>query len=153
VIDFGYRAVHEMAVTGKAVIKAFYGRDAKHSYWNGCSAGGRQGLMAAPRYPEDFDAIVAGAPAINFTGRSAQAVWIGQATHKDEASALPQAKFAVIHDAVLAACDVKDGVKDGPGRSTKCKFDPKTLECSGADAPTCLTSAQVATVRRSTRRH
>ena len=148
VIDFGYRAVHEMAVTGKAVIKAFYGRDAKHSYWNGCSAGGRQGLMSAQRYPEDFDAIVAGAPAINFTGRSAQAVWIGQATHKDEASALPQAKFAAIHDAVLAACDAKDGVKDGVLEDpTKCKFDPKTLECSGADAPTCLTSAQVATVR------
>jgi len=148
VIDFGYRAVHEMAVTGKAVIKAFYGRDAKHSYWNGCSAGGRQGLMSAQRYPEDFDAIVAGAPAINFTGRATQAVWIGQATHKDEASALPQAKFAVIHDAVLAACDVKDGVKDGVLEDpTKCKFDPKTLECSGADAPTCLTSAQVATVR------
>jgi feruloyl esterase len=153
VIDFGYRAVHEMATTGKTLIKAFYGRDAKHAYWNGCSAGGRQGLMEAQRYPEDFDAIVAGSPAINFTGRSAQAVWIGQATHKDESSALPQAKFAVIHDAVLEACDgragsgdgVKDGVLDDP---TKCKFDPKILECKGADAPTCLTSAQVETVRK-----
>ncbi|HEV8415804.1 MAG TPA: tannase/feruloyl esterase family alpha/beta hydrolase [Bryobacteraceae bacterium] len=151
VIDFGYRAVHEMATTGKTLIKAFYGRDAKHSYWNGCSAGGRQGLMEAQRYPEDFDAIVAGSPAINFTGRSAQAVWIGQATHKDESSALPQAKFAVIHDAALEACDgrsgdgVKDGVLDDP---TKCKFDPKTLECKGADAPTCLTAAQVETVRK-----
>jgi feruloyl esterase len=135
VVDFGYRAVHEMAITGKALIKAFYGRDAKHSYWNGCSAGGRQGLMEAQRYPEDFDAIVAGAPALNFTGRATQAVWIGQATHKDEASALPQAKFAAIHDAVL----------EDP---TKCKFDPKVLECKGADAPTCLTSAQVETVRR-----
>ena len=149
VIDFGYRAVHEMATTGKALIKAFYGRDAKHSYWNGCSAGGRQGLMEAQRYPQDFDAIVAGAPAINFTGRSAQAVWIGQATHKDESSALPQNKFAAIHDAVLEACDAKDGVKDGVLEDpTKCKFDPKTLECKGADAPTCLTSAQVETVRK-----
>jgi feruloyl esterase len=153
VIDFGYRSTHEMATTGKALIKAFYGRDAKHSYWNGCSAGGRQGLVEAQRYPDDFDAIVAGSPAINFTGRSAQAVWIGQATHKDEASALPQAKFAAIHDAVLEACDgvskagdgVKDGVLDDP---TKCKFDPKILECKGADAPTCLTSAQVETVRK-----
>src|SRR5512141_88499 len=113
VIDFGYRAVHEMATTGKALIKAFYGRDAKHSFWNGCSAGGRQGLMEAQRYPEDFDAIVAGAPAINFTGRATQAVWIGQATHKDESSALPQAKFAAIHEAVLEACDGLDAVKDG----------------------------------------
>ncbi len=149
VVDFGYRAVHEMATTGKLLIRAFYGRDPRHSYWNGCSAGGRQGLMSAQRYPEDFDAIVAGSPAINFTGRSAQAVWIGQATHKDEASALPQAKFAAIHEAVLAACDAIDGVKDGVLEDpTKCKFDPKVLECKGADAPTCLTSAQVETVRR-----
>ena len=76
VLDFGYRAVHEMAVTGKVLIKAFYGRDPRHSYWNGCSAGGRQGLMSAQRYPEDFDAIVAGSQALNFTGRSTQAVWI-----------------------------------------------------------------------------
>jgi len=149
VIDFGYRAVHEMATTGKVLIKAFYGRDARHSYWNGCSAGGRQGLMEAQRYPEDFDAIVAGAPAINFTGRATQAVWIGQATHKDEGSAIPQSKFAMIHDAVLEACDAKDGVKDGVLEDpTKCKFDPKTIECKGADAPTCLTSAQVETARR-----
>ena len=152
-IDFGYRSTHEMAVTGKALIKAFYGRDAKHSYWNGCSSGGRQGLMEAQRYPEDFDAVVAGSPAVSVTGRAAQTVWIAQATHKDEASALPQAKFAVIHDAVMEACDgrpaagdgVKDGVLDDP---TKCKFDPKTIECKGADAPTCLTSAQVETVRK-----
>ena len=148
-IDFGYRAVHEMAATGKLLIKAFYGRDARHSYWNGCSAGGRQGLMSAQRYPEDFDAIVAGAPAINFTGRATQAVWIGQATHKDEASALPQMKLTAIHAAVLEACDTRDGVKDGVLEDpTRCKFDPQTLACKGADGPACLTSAQVETVRK-----
>ncbi|MGH9648123.1 MAG: tannase/feruloyl esterase family alpha/beta hydrolase, partial [Bryobacteraceae bacterium] len=113
VIDFGYRATHEMATSGKALIKAFYGRDAKHSYWNGCSAGGRQGLVEAQRYPEDFDAIVAGSPGLNWTGRSTQAVWIAQATHKEEGSAIPAAKFAAIHEAVLEACDARDGVKDG----------------------------------------
>jgi feruloyl esterase len=100
-------------------------------------------------YPADFDGIVAGAPALAFTGRSAQAVWIGQQTHKDAESALPQAKFAVVHDAVLAACDTLDGVKDGVLEDPrKCNFDPKTIECVGADAPACLTAAQVATVRR-----
>jgi feruloyl esterase len=148
VIDFGYRAVHEMAITGKALIKAFYGRDARHSYWNGCSAGGRQGLKAAQTYPEDFDAVVAGSPGLNWTGRSTQAVWIAQATHKDEASALPRAKLEAIHEAALEACDARDGVKDGViDEPRKCNFDPKVLECKGADAPTCLTSAQVETVR------
>lgn len=149
VIDFGYRSTHEMATTGKALIKAFYGRDAKHSYWNGCSAGGRQGLMEAQRYPEDFDAVVAGSPGLNWTGRSTQAVWIAQATHKDEGSAIPGAKFAAIHDAVLAACDARDGVKDGViDEPRKCNFDPKVIECKGADESTCLTSAQVETVRK-----
>jgi Tannase and feruloyl esterase len=148
VIDFGYRSVHEMATTGKALIKAFYGRDARHSYWNGCSAGGRQGLMEAQRYPEDFDAVVAGSPGLNWTGRSTQAVWIAQATHKEEGSAVPSAKFAAIHEAALAACDARDGVKDGViDEPRKCSFDPKTIECKGADEPTCLTSAQVETVR------
>ena len=149
VIDFGYRSTHEMATTGKALIKAFYGRDAKHSYWNGCSAGGRQGLVEAQRYPEDFDAVVAGSPGLNWTGRSTQAVWIAQATHKEEGSAIPAAKFAAIHDAALEACDARDGVKDGViDEPRKCSFDPKVLECKGADAPTCLTSAQVETVRK-----
>jgi feruloyl esterase len=149
VIDFGYRSVHEMATTGKALIKAFYGREAKHSYWNGCSAGGRQGLMAAQRYPEDFDAIVAGSPGLNWTGRSTQAVWIAQATRKEEGSAIPPAKFAAIHEAVLEACDARDGVKDGVvDEPRKCNFDPKAIQCKGADEPTCLTSAQVETVRK-----
>jgi feruloyl esterase len=148
VIDFGYRAVHEMAVTGKAVITAFYGRAPKHSYWNGCSAGGRQGLKAAQMYPEDFDAVVAGSPGLNWTGRATQAIWIGQATHKEEGSAIPQAKFAAIHAAVLEACDAKDGAKDGVLEDpTKCKFDPSVLLCKDADGPTCLTKAQVETAR------
>ena len=149
VIDFGYRSTHEMATTGKALIKAFYGRDAKHAYWNGCSAGGRQGLMEAQRYPEDFDAIVAGSPGLNWTGRSTQAVWIAQAAHKEEGAAIPAAKFAVIHDAVLEACDARDGVKDGVvDEPRKCSFDPKVLACKGADDGTCLTAAQVETVRK-----
>jgi len=138
-----------MAMKGKAIIKAFYGEDPKYSYWNGCSAGGRQGLMEAQRYPADFDAIVAGSPGLNWTGRSMQAVWIAQATHKDEASFVPNTKFAAIHNAALEACDALDGVKDGViDNPTRCHFDPKTIECKGADGPTCLTAPQVETVRR-----
>src|SRR5262249_51739652 len=111
VIDFGYRSTHEMAKKGKALIQAFYGPTDQHSYWNGCSAGGRSGLIEAQRYPDDFDGIVAGSPGLNWSGRAVQAVWIGQATHKDEASAIPPAKFAAIHKAALEACDAIDGAK------------------------------------------
>ncbi|MFM2125773.1 MAG: hypothetical protein RL328_2224 [Acidobacteriota bacterium] len=149
VIDFGYRAVHEMATIGKALVRARYGSPARRSYWNGCSGGGRQGLMEAQRYPEDFDGIVAGAPAIQTTGRSAQAVWIAQATHKSPEGALTPAKFEAVHSAVLAACDTLDGVKDGVLENPrKCNFDPKTIQCGGADATNCLTAPQVETVRR-----
>ncbi len=148
-IDFGYRAVHEMTVKSKAIIAAYYGDAPKLSYWNGCSAGGRQALMEAQRYPDDFNAVVAGSPGINWTGRSMQAVWIAQASHKDEASAIPPAKFPVIHKAALEACDAADGLKDGIiDDPTRCKFDPKVIECKGADEAGCLTAAQVETARK-----
>lgn len=147
-IDFGYRATHEMTIAAKAIIAKYYGRAPKLSYWNGCSAGGRQALMEAQRYPSDFDGIIAGSPGLNWTGRATQAVWIAQATHKDEASFIPPAKFALIHDGVLQACDARDGVKDGVLEDpTRCNFDPKVLECKDADGPACLTKAQVETAR------
>ncbi len=149
VIDFGYRSVHEMTVKSKALIAAFYGDGPKLSYWNGCSSGGRQGLKEAQKYPEDFNAIVAGSPAINLTGRAIQSVWIGQATHRDEGAAIPPSKFAMIHTAALDQCDTLDGAKDGIIEDpTRCKFDPKVLECKGEDSPSCLTSPQVETARR-----
>lgn len=149
VVDFGYRAVHELTVKSKAIIAAYYGDAPKLSYWNGCSSGGRQGLKEAQMYPEDFNAIVAGSPAINLTGRAIQAVWIGQATHREAGAAIPPAKFAMIHAAAIDQCDALDGAKDGIIEDpTRCKFDPKTIECKGDDSPSCLTSAQVETVRR-----
>ncbi len=149
VVDFGYRAVHEMTVKSKAIVAAFYGDGPKLSYWNGCSSGGRQGLKEAQKYPEDFNAIVAGSPAVNMTGRAVQAVWIGQATHREEGAAIPREKFAMIHAAALDQCDGLDGAKDGIIEDpTRCKFDPKTIECKGDDSASCLTAAQVETVRR-----
>jgi feruloyl esterase len=149
-IDFGYRAVHEMSEKGKALISAFYGNNARLSYFNGCSAGGRQAMKAAQKYPQDFDGIVAGAPALNSTGRAAFAVWVAQNDHKTEESYLPQSKFGLVHDAVLEACDAKDGVKDRVIENPRqCKFDPKVLQCAGSagDSAMCLTAAQVDTTR------
>ena len=143
-IDYGSRAVHEMTVKGKALVNAYYGNDARESYFNGCSAGGRQALKASQVYPNDFDGIIAGAPALNATGRAAFAVWIGQNMHKEEASYIPPAKYPALHDAVLQACDALDGVKDRVIENPRmCKFDPRVLQCTAGDSNSCLTSAQV----------
>ncbi len=149
-IDFGYRAVHELAVKSKAIIQAFYGQDPKYSYWNGCSAGGKQGLKEAQMFPTDFDGIIAGTPVSDWVGRALGAVWMGQATHETEGSAIPQAKYAAIHKAALEACaanlgGTKDNVIEDP---ESCKFDPVTIQCKGADASDCLTPAQVTTARK-----
>ena len=147
-IDYAYRSEHEMTVKAKAILSAFYSQSLKHSYWNGCSAGGKQALKEAQRFPDDFDAIIAGAPASNWTGRAAQSLWVNQAVHKDEASNIPASKYPVIHDAVLEACDAADGVKDGVLEDpTRCAFDPVALLCKGADGPACLTAPQVAAAR------
>jgi feruloyl esterase len=148
-VDFGYRAIHEMTVTSKAIATIHYGGGPTRSYFNGCSGGGRQGLVEAQRFPEDFDGIVAGAPAVNTTGRAAFAMWIAQAMHKDEQSYIPPSKYALVHDAVLTACDAADGVKDGVLEDPRqCRFDPAVLTCSGGDSSTCLTAAQVESARK-----
>jgi feruloyl esterase len=122
-VDFGSRSVHEMAVKSKTIIEVFYGRRATFSYWNGCSTGGRQGLTEAQRYPEDFDGIVAGAPANYWTHLMVGIVRSAQATHKDQPGNMPAAKLALLHDAVIQACDGLDGVRDAVlGEPTRCKF-------------------------------
>jgi len=142
-VDFAYRSEHEMTVKAKAIIDGYYGRAPQRSYWNGCSTGGRQGLAEAQRYPDDYDGIIAGASANPRTHLNAWQLSIAQAMLKDPASFIPPAKYPTIHQAVLAACDALDGVKDGlitdPPR---CRFDPKSLECKGDDGPSCLTRAQ-----------
>ncbi len=130
--DFEERSVHEMTVTAKAVTAAFYSSAPTQAYFNGCSTGGRQALTEAQRYPLDFDAIIAGAPA-NFAKRQTFGqIWLWQATHQDEASMLTPEKYAVLHKAVLEQCDALDGVKDGVLENpTKCAFDPKVVLCKG----------------------
>jgi feruloyl esterase len=146
--DFAYRAVHEMTVTSKAIIQNFYGTAPRYSYWNGCSTGGRQGLKEAQKYPADYDGIIAGAPANYQTHLHVWSIWVAQQVNKSPDSFLPPDKLAVLHQAVVAACDAQDGVKDGLlSDPTKCHFDPKTIECQGEDLPNCLKPAQVAAVQ------
>ena len=148
VTDFASRAVHEMTVAAKAMVAAHYGTPAHRSYWVGCSAGGRQGLKAAQMFPADFDGIVAGAPGLDWSGRSAQAVRVVQATAPPE-SRLTPAALQTLHAAVVTACDAHDGVTDGLiAKPAACTFDPATLVCKGGSANSaCLTAAQAATAR------
>ena len=144
VIDFGYRAVHEMTVQAKAMVAAYYDRRTRYSYWIGCSSGGKQGLKEVQRYPNDYDGVIAGAPANNWIHLMTSVVWLGAATHKSPESFIPPSKYRMMHDAVIQACDATDGLKDGLiDDPRQCHFDPKALACPGADAPTCLTAPQV----------
>ncbi len=149
IVDFGYRAIHEMTLKAKALMKAFYGEAQKHSYFAGCSNGGRQALMEAQRYPEDYDGLLAGAPAYNFTHLLVGAIWNSQATLNDAASYIPPAKIPALESAVLAACDSLDGVKDGILNNPEaCSFDPASMLCKQGDADNCLTAAQVEAVKK-----
>jgi feruloyl esterase len=150
-VDFAHRAVHEMTITAKAVINAFYDTKPKFSYWNGCSLGGRQALTEAQRFPADYDGIVAGAPAIAQTRLVTWSTYVGQAALKEPANVIPSSKYPIIHQAVLNACDAIDGLRDGLiGDPTNCRFDFKKLECKGADSASCLTSAQIESAQKLT---
>ncbi len=147
VIDFAYRSEHEMTVKAKAIVNAFYGNAPKFSYWNGCSAGGRQAMKEAQMFPLDYDGIIAGSPGLDWSGRTAQAVRITQALQKEDARLSP-ATAQVLHGAVVGACDALDGVKDGLIENpVACKFDPGVLVCKGGEESGCLTPAQVDTAR------
>jgi len=149
IIDFGYRGIHEMTRVAKAVIRPFYGSASKRSYFAGCSDGGREALMEAQRYPEDYDGILAGAPANYWTGLLSLAVVDTQAVTATPASFIPPAKIATIGKAVVAACDKLDGVADGVLNDPRqCQFDPATIQCKGdADSNECLTASQVVALK------
>ena len=149
IVDFGYRAVHETAERSKAIIRAFYGEGPKHAYFDSCSNGGRQALMEAQRYPADYDGLIAGAPAGSFTHILAGFTWDLQATEIDPASRIPVNKYPAIEAAALAACDARDGVKDGViDDPTTCNFKPATLLCNGPESATCLTQPQITALEK-----
>jgi feruloyl esterase len=149
IVDFGYRAIHEMTLRAKALIAAFYGSPARYAYWNGCSEGGGQALSEAQRYPDDYDGIVAGAPANNFVHLQAGGNWISQAIHNDPATFLSPDKLPAITAAVMAQCDAADGVTDGVLEDPRnCKFDPSVLACKGEETASCLTRPQIEGLRK-----
>jgi feruloyl esterase len=145
-IDFAYRAEHEATLEAKALLNALYDRNASHSYWQGCSGGGREGLIQAYRYPDEFDGVIAGDPA-NIR-RNAWALSLAVQALNDPADYIPPAAYPMIHDAVLAACDAKDGLKDGLiSEPETCHVDFSALQCRSQGAPDCLTARQLKTAQ------
>jgi len=146
--DFTYESEHRALPVGKELIQAFYGRPAQRSYFEGCSMGGHDAMMEAQRYPDDFDGIVARAPAGNIMGLFMQFNRIATQLH-DPAAQLNAAKQTLLAQAVLAQCDDADGVADGIiSKPAACHFDAQPLRCTGgADTgDTCLSDKQIATV-------
>jgi feruloyl esterase len=149
-VDFAYRAIHVTADNAKKIVQAFYHQAARHSYFVGCSTGGRQALMEAQRFPEDYDGIVAGAPAANWTRfQTGGHLWVALALNKDPESYIPSSKLSALNDAVLKACDSIDGIADGVlDDPRKCPFNPQALACdAGKDTASCLTPKQVKAVK------
>lgn len=148
ITDFAYRAMHETVVKAKLITAAFYGKSPKYSYYNGCSTGGRQGLIEATRFPEDFDGMAVGAPANPHVHLHEAGIERALELMKNNAP-LTQAKVEALHAAVMDSCDALDGVKDGIiSNPEKCHYDPAALLCKdGEDGPNCLTPAQLQTVK------
>jgi feruloyl esterase len=145
ITDFGYRGIHETAVAAKAIVQAYYGDAPKHSYFSSCSNGGRQALMEAQRFPADYDGIVAGAPANNWTHLLSSAASGVRATMAEPASYIPPSKLPAIQSAVLRQCDKTDGVEDGVIEDPRaCHFDTAVLQCKGPETDSCLTVPQLA---------
>jgi feruloyl esterase len=150
--DWGHRAVHEMTVAAKAFINAYYGKPPQHSYWNSCHNGSNQGLNEAQRYPDDYDGILATDPAYWISHLQPGTLYISWVALKDGVNAPGYIgkKLGIINQASVYACDPIDGLKDGLITDPReCKFDPATIQCpANTDEPTCLTAAQVETVKK-----
>jgi len=150
VADFGYRAIHLMTLRSKDLVAAYYGTPAKHSYFAACSDGGREALMEAQRFPADYDGILAGAPANNWTALVTNSLHNAQ-VQLAPGGYVPASKLAAITKAVMAKCDASgkamDGVSDGILTDPRsCHFQPSELLCKAADSDSCLTAPQVKTL-------
>jgi hypothetical protein len=148
--DWGLLSTHVMTVAGKAIEKAFYGGDPKHSYYSGCSTGGQEGLIEAQYYPDDYDGILIGAPVVNRTMGHAAAVWDYRAANLLPGHKISDAKLTLLTKAAVAACGGKNnGLKSDPfiADPTGCDFDSASLTCQGADSDACLTSGEVETAK------
>jgi feruloyl esterase len=150
IIDFGYRSIHLMTVRGKQIGAAFYGNDPQHSYFDGCSTGGRQALMEAQRFSNDYDGIVAGDPVAYYTHHHVGGnLWVVRQMFNNPASTVFTSEDTLLVNAVNAACDALDGVVDGVlNDPRRCHFNPEKLLCQGSQKPpSCLTAEQVEAVR------
>ena len=146
--DNAHLGIHEMTVVGKAMTEAFYGTPPRRAYFNGCSTGGRQGLMEAQRYPADYDGIAAGAPAINWTRLHPEQLW-GALTMLEAKTFPAMCKFARATAAAVAACDELDGVKDGViDDPIRCTYDPKALVGTSTADCSAFTEADADIVRK-----
>ncbi|MGD0731991.1 MAG: tannase/feruloyl esterase family alpha/beta hydrolase [Terracidiphilus sp.] len=148
--DWGWRATHEMTVVAKQIVIAYYGQEPKPSYFVGCSTGGEQAWMEAQRFPDDYDGIVAGAPANNRTGLHTGIFWSFAAAEADSASYIPAEKLPAITQALLSACTTAKAAPSDAFLSSpeECHWDPNALLCQNGDAPGCLTAQQVKTAQK-----
>lgn len=148
-IDYAYRAVHLTAKTTKEITKEYYGKPIAHAYWNSCSNGGRQGLLEAERYPEDFDGVVTASPWVDQTGFTIGAMWNEKAV---SSVSLTPAKLALLGEKVMAKCDAIDGLKDGLiDDPRKCDFDPARdvpVCAAGSNGADCLTADEAAAIAK-----
>jgi len=150
-IDFAYRAIHEMTVAARTMVFAHYDARPVRSYFTSCSTGGRQALVEAQRYPDDFDGIAAGDPSWDQMRLYAARVYLNVVMNREPAAVIPPGKYPMMHSAALAACDAIDGVKDGVIEDpTRCPFDFATLACAGDDRADCLTKPQIETAKAMT---
>ena len=163
-IDFGYRAVHLTANAGKTLVAAYYERPAARAYFEGCSTGGREGLMEAQRFPDDFDGIVAGAPVFRYEELNAGHTWLLQRVFRNgyagnlafdaDGDGTPESlrKLEILADAVLARCDANDRIEDGViDEPLTCDFEPRrdlaAHQCANdVDGDACFTAAQMQTI-------
>jgi hypothetical protein len=144
IVDFGWRAIHDTAVASKAIVEAFYAKAPAHSYFSGCSDGGREALMEAQRFPTDYDGIVAGAPANAWTLLLANAISTDEALAATPESWLSPEKLTVVTDAALKACHSASGYLDDPG---SCHFDPSSLVCAPGQTDHCLTPPELTALK------
>jgi feruloyl esterase len=148
VTDYGWRAVHLTAVVGKKLVAAYYGRGPDHSYFIGCSNGGRQALIQAARFPEDYDGIVAGAPAAALTDVAVSMVNVVQSQMPPGAAIRPE-QAQLLQSEVLKQCDAVDGQTDGLiADPRKCKFDASKLACGVSDSPQCFAQPQIKALKQ-----
>ncbi len=147
-VDHAWRAVHEMTVKSKAIVAEHYGVPVSRAYWMGCSSGGRQGLKEAQRFPEDYDAISAGAPANNWIPLMTYALLIQQTANAQEGG-LAHDKILLIKESAIAACDAQDGIVDRVVLEPQsCEFDLATLECPRGDSDACLLPGEIEVAKK-----